>query len=230
MNLKAITKYVASVLFCSMLIGTTVHAGRIYDVPTNSSFKSYMSVETITSVNSRQYKLQQQCVTNELGLRVYNGYYTIAIGTGFNASVGDYVNVTLSSGNVLHCIVGDIKQARHTDPSGKQASNGNVVEFIVDVPSLSSEVRSQGNVSYYEGFEGDVVSIEVVDSTMINQDDNVQQQSQKYLVVDKYCTDLPSGEKLYTVEYAYGSDFNSIICSEEYYSTVEVGTTVISLK
>ena len=230
MNLKAITKYVASVLVCSMLFGTPVHAGRIYDVPTNSSFKSYMSFKTITSVNSRQYKLQQQCVTNELGLRVFNGYYTIAIGTGFNASVGDYVNVTLSSGNVLHCIVRDIKQARHTDPSGKQASNGNVVEFIVDAPTLSSEVRNQGNVSYYEGFEGDVVSIEVVDSTMINQDDNVQQQSQKYLVVDKYCTDLPSGEKLYTVEYAYGRDFNSIICSEEYYSTVEVGTTVISLK
>lgn len=230
MRLKAISKLVAAVVMCSSLLFSTlnVEAATAYDVPTNSSFKSYMSFKTITSVNSRQYKLQEQCVTNELGFRVYDGYYTVAIGTGFNAVVGDYLDVTLETGKVLHCIVGDIKKLKDTDGRGIQAANGNVVEFIVDTDALSDEVKYHGNVSYYEGFEGSVTNITFVDNEMFKEN-NVDEQTQIYLVINKYSTALPSGENLYTVEYAYGSDFNSIICSEEYYNSVVVGSTVVSL-
>lgn len=229
MNLKVINKFVLTTFVCSMLLGAKVYAGQIYDVPTNSSFKSYMSYKTITSVNSKQYKLQQQCVTNELGLRVFNAYYTIAIGTGFNASVGDYVDVTLSSGNVLHCVCGEIKKDIHTDASNKQCSNGNVVEFIVDTDVMDAYVLKRGDISCYAGFEGDVVSIEVLSNDEVQVTNEVQQQSQNYLVIDKYCTELPNGSKLYTVVYGYGSDFNSIICSEEYYNSVVIGATTISI-
>ena len=58
-----------------------------------------MDYRTITSVSSRQYKLQSMCETNENGLRTYNGYYTVAVGSGFGVTVGDYIDVQLSTGN-----------------------------------------------------------------------------------------------------------------------------------
>ena len=162
MCLKAISKFLCLLFMCFFALSIDVEAEEVYDVPTNSSFKAYMSYEAITNRNSKQYKLQQNCVTDNNGLRTYNGYYTIALGNGFNIKVGDYVDVVLQDRSVLHCVVGDVKQNAHTDASNKQvAYNGNVVEFIVDTDVLDSDALRSGDISSIKGFEGEVVSITV---------------------------------------------------------------------
>ena len=229
MNLNAISKLLVTASLCWLMLGTTAFAQTTYDVPTNSSFKSYMSYKAITDESSKQYKLQQQCTANELGLRVYNGYYTVAVGTGFHADIGDYIDVELSTGNVLHCIVGEMKQDKHTKADNIQCANGNVVEFIIDPSVLDSAVKSGGDISAFEGFEGDVTKVTVAESTDL-ETSNVSSQTENYLIIGKYATDLPTGETLFTIEYACGSDFNSIICSEDFYNEVEVGKSIVSLK
>lgn len=229
MNLKTISKMFVTASLCWCLCGMSAFAQTTYDVPANSSFKSYMGYKAITNESSKQYKLQQQCTTNELGLRVYNGYYTVAVGTGFQADVGDYIDVELSTGNVLHCIIGEMKRNRDTNADNIQCSNGNVIEFIVDTDVLDREVLSRGDISVIEGFEGDVTRVTVAESTDL-ETSNVSDQTATYLIIGKYATDLPTGEKLFTIEYACGSDFNSIICSEDFYNEVEVGKSIVSLK
>ena len=45
--------------------------------------------------NTNQAKLQSLCQTNEVGLRVYDGRFTIAVGTYFNTSIGQYFDLVL---------------------------------------------------------------------------------------------------------------------------------------
>lgn len=235
MCLKAISKFLCLLFMCFFTLSIDVEAKEVYDVPTNSSFKAYMSYEAITDSNSKQYKLQQNCVTDNNGLRTYNGYYTIALGNGFNIKVGDYVDVVLQDRSVLRCVVGDVKQNAHTDASNKQvAHNGNVVEFIVDTDVLDSDALRSGDISSIKGFEGEVISITVYsdnDVKSLNWEKvcTTTDSQLSYLILAKYETPLPSGESLYTVEYAFGNDFNSIICSEDFYNEVEVGSSVVNL-
>lgn len=234
MCLKAISKFLCLLFMCFFTLSIDVEAKEVYDVPTNSSFKAYMSYKAITNKDSKQYKLQQNCVTTEEGLRTYNGYYTVAVGTGFGASVGDYIDVELSSGKVLHCVIGDIKQNKHTDATNRQAlHNGNVVEFIVDTGALEKKALSSGDISDIEGFEGYVKTITVFgeeDTKSLNWEKvNKETKSKpKYLILAKYETPLPNGDSLYTVEYAFDSDFNSVIVDEDFYNSVDVGNSVVT--
>ena len=216
---KKVINSCLAVLLCSMLFPMSASAETVYDVPTNSSFKSFMSYKTITSKTSAQYKLQQECVTDDNGLRLYNGRYTIAIGTAFNASVGDYVDVELSTGVVLNCIVGDIKKNIHTDSTNMQvAHNGNVVEFIVG-NGLSSAVRSAGNISKIPGFEGYIESITVYSDSDTNSMDFERVLNYEDKVVDKYDVCLPSGDSLHTVV----TPINNVVVDDVTYEEVTVG-------
>lgn len=234
---KAISKMVTCSLALALLFTIPAQAQLSYDVPTNSSFKSYMGYKAITNKSSMAYKLQKCSVTTQEGLRTYNGYYTVAVGSGFNVTVGDYIDVLLSTGNVLHCIVGDMKQDIHTDSSNMQASNGNVIEFIVDTSVLNVDAKQQGDISVISGFEGYVVSVTTFDNqdtVQLNWEDYqtetvTSDATFEYLIVDKCSTPMPNGETLYTIEYAFGNDFNSVMCTETYYNSVEVGSTVMSL-
>lgn len=135
-----------------------------------SNFKAYMDYKAITTPTSKQYKLQQSVntYTDSQGLRRYNDLYMVAVGTYYTKEVGTLLKVTLDSGNVLNCIVGDIKSDIHTDDLN-QHRNGNIVEFIVDTPFLENEARVMGDISYLSGdnFVGKVVGMEVVDSIII---------------------------------------------------------------
>lgn len=233
MCLKAISKFLCLTVLCCLSVCYKAEAKEVYDVPTNSSFKAYMSYKAITNEGSRQYKLQQNCVTDDNGLRTYNGYYTIALGNGFGIKVGDYVDVLLDNRRTLHCVVGDVKQNIHTDATNMQvAHNGNVVEFIVDTEVLDDTVKARGDISLIEGFEGEVVKITVFDdsdtSSLSWERINTKTSCDaKYLILAKYETPLPTGESLYTVEYSFGNDFNSIICSKDFYNSVSVGSSVV---
>lgn len=119
----------------------------IYNVPTNTGFKSYMSHKSITTKSSSQYVLQlSYAYTGNYGIRQINGRYLVAIGTAFNASVGTYFDLILENGEVVQCIVGDVKADKDTKSDNiTTAHNGCVSEFIVDTSIFTS--LNTGDVS-----------------------------------------------------------------------------------
>lgn len=134
-----------------------------YDTPNNDSFKSYMDYRTLSDKTSLQYDLQQQAYTNSLtGIRMINDRYLIAVGSYYTTEIGVYLDVILENGTVIQCVLGDVKNDNHTDLTNRQNSNGSVVEFIVDINTLNSVVKQQGDISYVnEDFEGEIDSIYV---------------------------------------------------------------------
>ena len=120
-----------------------------YTVPKTSGFKSYMPYTAITSKSSPQYKLQQQCHTGLYGIRVKDGRYCVAIGTGFNADVGTYFDLILANGTVIPCIVADIKADKHTDSNNMVTkASGCLTEFVIDSNKLNKSAKRMGDISY----------------------------------------------------------------------------------
>ena len=74
-----------------------------------------MDYRKITHTNSKQYELQQECWTDELGLRRHGSDYVIALGTYFSDTVGDRFKVHLDNGNSFYATIGDIKADSTTD-------------------------------------------------------------------------------------------------------------------
>lgn len=131
----------------------------------DTSFKAYMDWEAITNERSEQYRMQRGAVTDENGLRIYDGCYMVALGS-YYGKVGDRFVITLDTGTELDVIMGDMKSDCDTDVTHRyhpMESGGNVVEFIVDTDELDDVVRLMGDVSYADSiFEGSVRKIEKV--------------------------------------------------------------------
>lgn len=125
-------------------------------------FKTYMDYKTITNMSSKQYSLQQLAYTDEQGFRKFNGQYLVAVGTYYATAVGKELRVTLEDGSTFYAMVGDIKMDIHTDANNQYIpTNGNIIEFIVDVDKLDPLTKKLGNVSN-SGFEGEIAMIEEV--------------------------------------------------------------------
>lgn len=107
--------------------------------------------------NTNQAKLQSLCQTNEVGLRVYDGRFTIAVGTYFNTAVGQYFDLVLENGTVIPCIMGDLKADIHTDSRGLfTEASGCMTEFIVDRTYLPNK----NSATYcYEEWNSKVVNV-----------------------------------------------------------------------
>lgn len=107
--------------------------------------------------NTNQAKLQSLCQTNEVGLRVYDGRFTIAVGTYFNTSIGQYFDLVLENGTVIPCIMGDLKADIHTDSRGLfTEASGCMTEFIVDRTYLPNK----NSATYcYEEWNSKVVNV-----------------------------------------------------------------------
>lgn len=132
-------------------------------LPKNNSFKSFMSYKKVTNKKSDQHKLLNDPKTeiNDLGILRHEGRYLIAVGGQFGA-VGDKIKVTLDSGEVLDCIIGDIKDKKDITEEGQCKINGSIIEFIVDQDKLPKIAKQMGDISYLDSiFEGEVVSIRV---------------------------------------------------------------------
>jgi hypothetical protein len=129
----------------------------------DTSFKSYMDYKCITDSNSPQYKLQGECWTDKNGLRRFGDDYVIAVGSYYAESVGERLEITLDSGEEFTAVVGDFKADSHTDSTHRYypMSNGdkNVIEFIVDTGSLDKKAKRMGDISYVDGFEGNIESV-----------------------------------------------------------------------
>ena len=123
-----------------------------YGTPSNNSFKSYMSLNTITDTSSPQYALKLASETDmNTGIQVINGRYLIAVGSGYCTQIGTYIDVVMENGSVVPCIMGDMKADEHTDSTNKQNKNGSIIEFIVNPNYLPDVVVNPnygtGNIS-----------------------------------------------------------------------------------
>lgn len=122
-----------------------------------------MDYRTLSDKTSLQYDLQQQAYTDSLtGIRMVNNRYLIAVGSYYTTEIGSYIDVIMNNGTVIQCVLGDVKNDNHTDLTNRQNPNGSVVEFIVDINTLNSVVKQQGDISYVnEDFEGEIDCIYV---------------------------------------------------------------------
>lgn len=140
-------------------------------VKQSSSFKSYMPYTAITSKTSKQYKLSQQCTTNELGLRMIQDRFCVAVGTGVTSEIGTYINVVLKNGIIIPCVVGDIKADIHTSSDNiTTSSNGCVSEFLIDKTTLPRKIKRSGNISNcYEDWMSPVEKIIVYERSVFDE-------------------------------------------------------------
>lgn len=126
--------------------------------------KSLESYTAITDRTSEQYRMQQNATTNALGLRKYQKRYMVAVGTYFHAPVGAKIDVFLTGGSTLKCIVGDIKSDADTVGGLTQRVDGSVVEFIVDWRRIERDCKRLGSMHALDEFDGYVEKIVVYDT------------------------------------------------------------------
>ena len=145
----------------------TIEPTNVFDLGVDFSFHSYMDYRKITHTNSKQYKLQQQCWTDELGLRRCGTDYVVALGTYFSDNVGDRFKIYLDNGNSFYATVGDIKADSVTDELNAYVpmdnATGNMVEFIIDDKAANTNMLMLGTVSYHDFFNGSVINIERIE-------------------------------------------------------------------
>lgn len=138
---------------------------------TTSATKTYMGYQAVTTITSAQYQLlnSDQCYTNPVtGLRMVGDRYCIALGTGYTSHIGDKVDIVLKNGNIVRCILGDVKSDAHTDEETHTyhvggwdhdiyyEPDGSVLEFIVDQDVYT------GSISQIQDFQGEIQKVVVL--------------------------------------------------------------------
>lgn len=107
----------------------------------NRSAHPYMPYTAVTATGSKQYQIlngSDAWSDPNTGLRMVGDRICIAIGQGYGLKAGDKVDVVLDDGSIVKCILGDMKALCDTDPTARyQASDGNVVEMVVDYSVFS---------------------------------------------------------------------------------------------
>lgn len=151
-------------VYSELVSSTEVIHSTEYDTP-YSERMSFMGYQAITSITSRQYKLQQIAYTGNYGIRQVNGRYCIAVGTAYTTQIGQYLDLVLENGTVIPCILGDCKADEHTDSTNRiTVHDGSLVEFIVDKSVLESNAKRMGNIHYAcEEWKSRVVKIILYD-------------------------------------------------------------------
>lgn len=131
----------------------------VYECETNGkhTFKPYTDFRAYTARSSQQYKLQQQAYTNDIGIRVIKDAdgierMCIALGTAWAGGrpndIGRCVDVYMKNGNVLYCVLADVKKVEDAINNRYGRINNDLLEFIVETGKLPQKVRTCGNVSY----------------------------------------------------------------------------------
>jgi|GEM_PF-4589302 len=111
-----------------------------------NTFKSWMDFRSITYVPSKQYHIQSKSITNDEGVREYNGRLTIAMAEQYGP-VGTEYDITFEDGQTIQAVIGDIKAS-----TGCTHPDGSLIEFIIDKNLVDEAIRKSGDVSQiYQG-------------------------------------------------------------------------------
>lgn len=132
--------------------------------------KSFMDYSAITSVSSRQYKIQSsKAYTGDRGIRMVNGRYLIAIGSFYSKEVGQYIDLVLENGTVIPCIIGDCKKDIDTMNNHSTGKDGSTAEFIIQTSAVSSEVRKSGDCSDIDdSWESPVIEVRLYNKNIFD--------------------------------------------------------------
>ena len=137
---------------------------RIVDIPHewHSEFKCYMPYTAIRSVSSPQYKLTRSsnAHTNEYGIRMYKNRYCIACGSRVATKIGTKIDVILSNGNIIPCILGDQKADGDTIDRIRGGDNS-ITEFLVDYSVFLGVTDPSGTVNFVPGWDGKIEALVV---------------------------------------------------------------------
>lgn len=142
-----------------LIMATLITVSSTSWVVGGGEFKCYEDYRCITDTSSPQYALQQKAWTDDYGLRRYESYYCVALGSAYGSEIGTKYLITLSSGAEIVAILADQKAGRDTVQGHTRDRSGAVIEFVVDTSMLPHEVRQSGSVSSIPGFDGDVKEI-----------------------------------------------------------------------
>lgn len=124
-----------------------------------NSFKSYESYQPL---RYSQGRLQQRAYTDKNGLRKVGNRYCIAMGSYYTTRIGCKIDLLMSDGEVVKCILADQKADQHTDSlHQKHRSDGSLVEFVVDKHKLTRKVKLYGDVSKISEFKRSVEKVRV---------------------------------------------------------------------
>ena len=122
---------------------------RVVEIPNHSGMKTWMP-HHLFAKRTNQYVLQQYANTDKYGFRYINERYIVAVGTGANVDVGQYIDIVLENGEIIPAIIGDIKADNDTDDSNlTTVHSGCVCEFIVEKKALQSNIKRSGDVSTF---------------------------------------------------------------------------------
>ena len=144
------------------------------DDPNGHTWKPYARYQKITDKNSVEYKLREKEKTDENGMRYLidpNGVkrYCIALepmwAGGRSVDIGRCIDILMTNGSTLHCVLCDCKRTEKSwKKEGWYGSQGELIEFIVDMDKLPDKPRLNGDISYVgPEFEGGITSITVLD-------------------------------------------------------------------
>lgn len=140
-------------------------------VLSSSGFKSFMPYDAITDTSSIQYQIQNSfAYTGNYGIRQIEGRYCVALGSAIECSIGTYIDLILSNGISIPCVLSDQKSDEHTQSDRlTTAVNGCVSEFLIDNASLDNKIKYSGDVSFAnENWKSPVVEIRVYAKTVFN--------------------------------------------------------------
>ena len=133
---------------------------------------SGMPYTAITDKSSEQWKLQLEATTDENGIRRWNGYILVALGSAYTHTIGDAFHVKLKCGSEFDVMCGDFKDDGSSPFYGHPAKNYDgetatcVLEFIYDDNALDDIVYYAGTFTVLQKFGGlygdggDIVKIE----------------------------------------------------------------------
>lgn len=123
-----------------------------------------MDYRAITNTSSKQYKLihSNSIEVGNDGLLYSGEYIGVALGSKFG-KIGDKFLITLNDGKQFKAIKVDEKSDAHTVGGCHHASDGSVIEFVIDIDLAKqnySKAIIMGNFDYIDKFNGNVVRIE----------------------------------------------------------------------
>lgn len=138
--------------------------------PINSSFKTYMDYRAITNHSSNQWKYIStwgwvdgegfmRC-NGERDLGINDDYYLVAMGSYYSSEIGTKFRIKTDTGNQFYVALGDQKANCDTDYKNQYSYNNDILEMIVNTPTLNSIVKLMGTANVYMPLNGSITSIE----------------------------------------------------------------------
>lgn len=135
-------------------------AGSTMEIPDGmGTYHTYMGWRSITSPTSLQYQLRERSGEHydREGFAIIDGRYVIAC-TTFYGQVGDYIDFYRENGDVLHCVIGDIKNQNDAGCNQYGHANGRcVVEFVVNQSMWYPSHANPGTASCHPEWNSRIV-------------------------------------------------------------------------